>query len=53
MATSSQKPRPGIMKKRVTFVNNQYNTPLDLYSDQEVANTLNRHTQLLGNGAVG
>jgi hypothetical protein len=45
--------KPPVMKKRVTFVNNQYNSPLDLYSEAEVANTLSRHTQLLANGAVG
>lgn len=40
-------------KKRVTFVHNQYNSPLGLYSPAEVADTLNRHTRLLDNGAVG
>lgn len=40
-------------KKRVTFVHNQYNSPLDLYSAQEVAETLHRHTRVLSNGAVG
>lgn len=40
-------------KKRVTFVHNQYNSPLGLYSPAQVADTLQRHTCLLANGAVG
>lgn len=40
-------------KKRVTLVHNQYNSPLGLYSTEEVAETLQRHTRLLGNGAIG
>ena len=47
------RPQHAMTKKRVVFVHNQYNSPLGLYSAEEVANTLNRHTQLLGNGAVG
>ena len=38
---------PRMVKKRVTFVHNQYNSPLGLYSTAEVADTLQRHTQLL------
>jgi hypothetical protein len=40
-------------KKKVTFVHNQYNSPLDLYSADEVAETLRRHASLLSNGAFG
>jgi len=44
--------QPG-SQKSVTFVHNKYNSPLGLYSTEEVAETLQRHTRLLGNGAVG
>ena len=40
-------------KKSVTMVHNKYNSPLGLYSTEKVAETLQRHTRLLGNGAVG
>ncbi|KAI9553591.1 hypothetical protein GHT06_021512 [Daphnia sinensis] len=40
-------------KKRVALVHNQYNSPLGLYSTEEVSETLQRHTRLLGNGAIG
>ncbi|XP_046657493.1 uncharacterized protein LOC124350717 [Daphnia pulicaria] len=49
-ATMGQRP---VTKKKVTFVHNQYNSPLDLYSADEVAQTLRRHASLLSNGAVG
>ena len=39
--------------RAVCFVNKQYNTPIDLYSDDAVAETLAKHTRLLTNGAVG
>ena len=35
------------------IVHKQYNSPLSLYSPEAVSETLNRHTKLLGNGAVG
>ncbi len=38
-------------KKKVRFVHTQHNSPLDLYSAEEVAETLHRHT--LSNGVVG
>ena len=44
--------QPG-SKKSVTMVHNKYNSPLGLYSTEKVAETLQRHTRLLGNGAVG
>ncbi len=49
-ATMAQRP---VTKKKVTFVHNQYNSPLDLYSADEVSQTLRRHASLLSNGAVG
>ena len=40
-------------KKHVTFVNNQYNSPMDLYSPEEVVEAMEKHRRLLANGAVG
>ncbi len=37
------------VKKRVTFVHNQYNSPLGLYSPFQVADTLSKHSRLLEN----
>jgi hypothetical protein len=54
MNATMAKQRPAVAtKKKVTFVHNQYNSPLNLYSDDEVAQTLRRHASLLSNGAVG
>jgi len=39
--------------RRVKVVHTQYNSPLRLYSPEAVANTLNRHSRLLANGAMG
>ena len=47
---ASQRP---MTKKKVTFVHTQYNSPLDLYSEDEVAATLHRHARTLTNGAIG
>lgn len=52
MNATMPKERP-VAKKKVTFVHNQYNSPLELYSADEVAQTLRRHASLLSNGAVG
>lgn len=41
--------RPVGVKKRVTFVHNQYNSPLGLYSPSQVADTLSKHSRLLEN----
>lgn len=54
MATNTlAKPQLVATKKRVSFVHNQYNSPLDLYSAEEIAQTLHRHASLLSNGVVG
>lgn len=37
-------------KKKVTFVHNQYNSPIGLYSTEQIAETINRHAQVLTNG---
>lgn len=50
---TTTKPPFAVAKKRVTFVHNQYNSPLELYSADEIAQTLRRHASLLSNGAVG
>ncbi|XP_057378275.1 uncharacterized protein LOC130700256 [Daphnia carinata] len=53
MTNTTTKPPFAVSKKRVTFVHNQYNSPLELYSAEEIAQTLRRHASLLSNGAVG
>lgn len=35
------------------LVNKQFNSPINLYSEQNVRNVLERETQILNNGAVG
>ncbi|XP_051176136.1 rho GTPase-activating protein gacO-like isoform X2 [Leptopilina boulardi] len=35
------------------FVNNQFNSPIKLYSPQSIQETLDRQTQILANGAIG
>uniref|UniRef100_A0A1B6D7Z3 Zasp-like motif domain-containing protein n=1 Tax=Clastoptera arizonana TaxID=38151 RepID=A0A1B6D7Z3_9HEMI len=41
------------MAFRPTLVNKQFNSPIRLYSPQNIAETLNKQTQVLANGAVG
>jgi hypothetical protein len=35
------------------LVNNQYNSPLKLYSEQSIAETLSAQTEVLSTGALG
>ena len=46
-------PKQRALSKKVAFVHNQYNSPIGLYSADEIVETLQRHTSLLANGAVG
>lgn len=38
---------------QVKLVNKQFNSPINLYSDQNIKEVLNRETRLLTNGAMG